>query len=112
MSRLATVELCVIARPDTALTLTLRVRGHRATGALRVADGYKPCRARVPVIIERRTRQGWSIRRRARTDAAGRFTASLRKGRATYRARAPKTTANGERCVKTVSRSVATSANP
>src|SRR6266516_2386985 len=43
-------------------------------------------------------------RRRARTYAAGRFSALLRKGRATYRARAPGTTARGERSVKTVSR--------
>jgi hypothetical protein len=91
-------------------TLTLLVRGRRATGTLRVVDGYELCRARVPVIIERRAQQGWSIRRRARTDSAGVFTVSLpRGGRATYRARAPETTASGERCVKTVSRAVASS---
>ena len=88
-------------------TLTLRVRAQRATGALGVADGFTQCRARVSVIVERRGKQGWSILRRARTDDAGLFAASIPTGRATYRARAPETTANGERCVKTVSRTVA-----
>ena len=92
-------------------TLTLRVRAQRATGALGVVDGYQQCRVRAPVIVERRGKQGWSIIRRARTDRAGLFTVSIPRGRATYRARAPETTANGERCVKAVSRTVATSAD-
>jgi len=92
-------------------TLTLRVRAQRATGALRVVDGYAPCRSGAAVIIERRGKHGWSIIRRARTDSAGLFAASIPMGPATYRARAPQTTANGERCVTTVSRAVATSAN-
>ena len=90
-------------------TLTLRVRAQRATGALRVVDGYVQCRALAPVIVERRTKKGWSITRRARTDRAGLFTVPIPKGRATYRVRAPETTANGHRCVKTVSRPVASS---
>jgi hypothetical protein len=90
-------------------TITLRVRAQRATGALRVADGYAQCRVRAPVVVERRGKQGWSIIRRARTDTTGLFTVSIPKGRATYRARAPETTANGERCVSTVSRIVAIS---
>lgn len=89
-------------------TLTLRVRAQRATGSLGVVDGFTQCRSRVPVLVERRGKQGWSSIRSARTDSAGRFTASIPSGRATYRARAPETTANGERCVATVSR-VATS---
>ena len=92
-------------------TLTLRVRAQRATGALGVVDGYQQCRVRAPVIVERRGKQGWSIIRRARTDRAGLFTVSIPRGRATYRARAPETTANGERCVKAVSRTVASSAD-
>ena len=88
-------------------TLTLRVRAQRATGTLGVVDGYVQCRERAPVIVERRGKQGWSIVRRARTDRAGLFSVSIPKGRATYRAHAPETTANGERCVKTVSRTVA-----
>ena len=93
-------------------TLTLRVRGLRATGALRVLDGYEQCRERVPVIVERRGKQGWSIIRRVRTDKAGLFTAPLPKGRATYRARAPELMANGERCVATVSRTARSSSRP
>jgi hypothetical protein len=85
-------------------TLTLRVRAQRATGALRVVDGYVRCRALAPVIVERRTEKGWSIIRRTRTDRAGLFAVSIPKGRATYRVRALETTANGQRCVKTVSR--------
>lgn len=92
-------------------TLTLRIRGQRAAGTLRVVDGYEQCRERVPVIVERRGKQGWSIIRRARTDKAGLFIAPLPTVRATYRARAPETTANGERCVKTVSRTVRSSAD-
>lgn len=91
-------------------TLTLRARAQRATGALRVVDGYKQCRMRAPVIVERRGTQGWSLVRRVRTDRAGLFTVSIPKGRATYRARAPEMTANGERCVKTASRAVTTAA--
>ena len=89
-------------------TLTLRVRAQRAAGALRVSDGYEQCRVRASVMIERRGKQGWSIIRRTRTDGAGLFTVSIPRGRAAYRARAPETTANGERCVTTVSRSVPT----
>ena len=95
--------------PSHSRTVTLRVRAQRATGTLRVVDGYRQCRARVPVIVERRAGRGWSIIRRARTDSAGLFTAAIPKGRATYRARAPETTANGQNCVKTVSRTAATS---
>lgn len=92
-------------------SLTVRVRALRATGALRVLDGYQQCRVRAPVILERRGKQGWSIVRRARTDNAGLFAVSTPKGRATYRARAPETTVNGERCVKTISRAVTSSAD-
>jgi hypothetical protein len=90
--------------------LTLRVRAQRATGALRVLDGYAPCRARVAVIIERRGKQGWAIIRRVRTDKAGLFTVSIPRGRATYRARAPETIAGGQMCVRAISRTAATSA--
>jgi List-Bact-rpt repeat protein len=93
-------------------TLTLRVRAQRATGALRVLDGYEPCGVGAAVIVERRGKQGWSIIRRVRTDRVGLFTVPTPKGRGTYRARAPESTANGERCVKTVSRVIATSADP
>jgi hypothetical protein len=92
-------------------TLSLRVRGQRASGALRVLDGYEQCRERVTVIVERRGRQGWSIIRRVRTDKAGLFTAPLPKGRATYRAHAPELMANGERCVETVSRTARSSSD-
>ena len=88
-------------------TLTLRVREQRAAGAVRVVDGHAPCRERVPVIVERRRTGGWSIVRSARTDNAGLFTVPLPKVRATYRARAPETTSNEERCIKTVSPTVA-----
>ena len=88
-------------------TLTLRVRAQRATGTLGVIDGFVQCRVRAPVIVERRGKQGWSVIRRARTNSPGVFIASLPSGRATYRALAPEMTANGERCVKTVSRAVA-----
>jgi hypothetical protein len=88
-------------------TLTLRVRAQRATGELRVVDGYEQCRTSAPVIVERRGRQGWSIIRRVRTDSAGLFTVPIPKARATYRARAPETTVKRERCVKAVSRTAA-----
>ena len=91
-------------------TLTLRIRAQRATGALGVVDGYVQCRERAPVIVERRRQQSWSIVRRARTDQRGSFTAPLPKGPATYRARAPEKTVNGETCVKTVSRILVSSA--
>lgn len=110
---------CVVAAEGSATasfsakahrrTLTLRVRAGRATGALSVSDGYEQCRARASIVVERRGKQGWSITRRVRTDDAGRFAVSVPTGRATYRASAPEATANGERCVKTVSRAVATS---
>ncbi len=92
-------------------TLTLRVRAQRAAGTLGVVDGYVQCRERAKVIVERRGEQGWSIVRGARTDRAGLFTVLVPKGRATYRASAPEATANGERCLKTVSRIVASSAD-
>lgn len=92
-------------------TLTLRVRAQRVSGALRVVDGYEQCLARAQVVIERRGKQSWSIIRKTRTDSAGRFAVSIPTGRATYRARAPETTTNAERCVKAVSRTAATSAN-
>ena len=87
-------------------TLTLRLRARRAAGTLGVADGFAGCRERAPVLIERRAKRGWSIVRRARTDGAGLFAAALPKGQATYRARAPETAVNGERCVAAVSRVV------
>ncbi len=90
-------------------TVTLRVRAQRATGALRVIDKFVECHARAPVVVERRRPQGWSILRRTRTDQAGVFTVQVPRDRATYRARAPETTANGERCLKAVSRAVAVS---
>jgi hypothetical protein len=89
--------------------LTLRVRPHRATGALRVADGYEPCRMGAAVILDRHGKKGWSVIRRTRTDSAGTFAVSIPGGRATYRARAPDATTNGQKCVKAVSRIVATS---
>jgi hypothetical protein len=91
--------------------LTLSVRMHRATGVLRVLDGYEPCRMRAPVIVERRGKTGWSILRRVRTGRAGLFAVSIPAEPALYRARAPEMTAHGERCLKTVSRTVAISAN-
>ena len=110
---------CVITREGSAAasfvvnsherTLTLRGRGQSATGILAVVDGFESCRARAPVVVERRGKQGWSIVRRARTNGAGGFTVSMPKGRATYRARAPQTTADGERCVKAVSRTMSSS---
>jgi hypothetical protein len=90
-------------------TLTLRVRALRATGALRVLDGYEPCRIGALVFVERRGKKGWSLVRRVRTDRAGAFTVSIPRGRATYRARAPEGTAEGQRCLEVVSRAVATS---
>lgn len=111
---------CVVASETTVTAwfapsahrriVTLRVRAHRATGALRVVDGYKLCRRGALVIVERRGKKTWSRIRRARTNQAGLFTASIPKGRATYRARVPASTAGGQRCVKAVSRPVATSA--
>jgi hypothetical protein len=89
--------------------LTFRVRAHRATGALRVIDGYKPCGMSVPAIIERRGTRGWSSIRRMRTDSAGAFTASIPNGRAAYRARAPARTVNGQMCIEARSRTVSTS---
>ena len=68
-------------------TLTLRIRAPRVTGTLRVVDGYEPCRTRAPIIVERRSKRGWSIIRRVRTDSGGLFTVSIPRGRATYRAR-------------------------
>ena len=110
---------CVLTREGSAgasfaikthrRTLTLRVRGQRVSGALAVVDGFESCRVRAPVMIERRGTQGWSIVRRARTNGAGLFTVSISRARATYRARAPQTTASGERCVKALSRTVASS---
>ena len=88
-------------------TLTLRIRTPRVTGRLRVVDGYEPCRTRAPIIVERRSKRGWSIIRRARTDSGGLFTVSIPRGRATYRARVPQTSVNGHECVKAVSRTVA-----
>jgi hypothetical protein len=106
-------DACVLAGEGSATasfgasshrrTITLRVRAQRATGTVRVADGYKQCGARVPVLLERRAVQGWSVIRRARADGAGAFTVPIPQRRATYRARAPETTADGERCVKAVS---------
>jgi len=90
-------------------TLSLRVRALRATGALRVVDGYAPCGVRVLVVVERSGKRGWSLVRRVPTDSGGVFTVSLPRGRATYRARAPEGTAEGEKCLKAVSRTVATS---
>ncbi len=87
-------------------SLTIRVRGRRATGALRVHDGFAPCRRSVAVLIERRTAGSWSITRRARTGNAGLYTVVLPKGRATYRARAPKTTVDGHGCIAAVSPTV------
>ncbi|HSC90951.1 MAG TPA: hypothetical protein VLB86_04780 [Gaiellaceae bacterium] len=89
--------------------VTLRVRAQRATGALRVVDGFDVCRVRAPVVVERRGRNGWSIVRSARTDRAGLFAVRVPRGRASYRARAPETTASGARCLETASRTVATS---
>ncbi len=112
---------CVITREGSAAasfvvnsherTLTLRGRGQSATGILggrrrrfRVVPRARPGGGRAP-----RTSRGWSIVRRARTNGAGGFTVSTPKGRATYRARAPQTTADGERCVKAVSRTMSSS---
>jgi hypothetical protein len=90
-------------------TITLRVRGQHAAGALRVVDGYAPCRVRASVVVDRRGKHGWSIVRRMRTDSAGLFRMSIPRGRASYRARAPGTTANGQWCVEAVSHTVISS---
>lgn len=88
--------------------LTFGLHGHRGTGALRVMDGYRPCRTSVTALVERRGKSGWSMIRRVRTSRAGAFAVSLPDGRGTYRARAPRTTANGQECLEAVSRIVAT----
>lgn len=87
--------------------LTLHVRGSRASGELRVPDGYDACRSRAVVLVERRLERRWSVVRRARTDRVGSFAVSLPPGRATYRARAPQATAGGQTCIEAVSRNVA-----
>ena len=89
-----------------ARTLTLRIRGQRATGALSVVDGYESCRTAAPVMLERRGTRGWSTVRSARTNGAGLFAVPIPKVRATYRARAPQTTAESARCLKALSRAV------
>jgi hypothetical protein len=94
------------AVPSHQRSLTLRVRGKRATGGLRAVDGFGACSERAPVIVERRRGGAWSTVRRARTDGAGRFAVSIPAGRATYRARAPEITAAGQLCVGAVSRVV------
>jgi len=87
-------------------SLTLGVRAQRATGVLRVDDGYAPCRVGAAVVVERRVKAGWSTVGRARTTGAGVYTVPVAKGRATYRARAPIGTASGQKCLETVSRAV------
>ena len=84
-----------------------RVRGSRGTGVLRVVDDYEACRAGVVVVVERRRKRGWSIVRQLRTDRSGLFAVSIPPGRGLYRARAPETTASGQRCSAAVSRVVA-----
>ena len=90
-------------------TLTLRVRAQRATGALGVVDSYRPCRVHVPVVVDRRGKHGWSTVRRLRTDSAGLFALAIPRGPASYRARAPRTTASGHQCFEAVSRTVVAS---
>jgi hypothetical protein len=88
-------------------TLTLGIRAHRARGALRVVDGYTPCRSGVAVTIERQRKQGWSVTHTVRTNSTGLFAVSLPAGHATYRARAPETTTNAQKCLKATSRTTA-----
>jgi hypothetical protein len=100
--------LFMVARMGThRRSLTFGVRARRASGALRVVDGYKACRSGVVVTIERQGKQVWSVTRRVRTNSTGLFAVSLPAGHAAYRARAPETTANGQKCLRATSRIVA-----
>lgn len=89
-------------------SLTLRIHAHRATGSLRVHDGYRLCRSRVTVIIKRRRSGAWSTVRRALTNRAGYFAVSIPGGRAKYRALAPAATVNGAHCARATSSTITT----
>jgi hypothetical protein len=89
-------------------SLSLRIRRSRATGTLRVADGYAACRAAVPVVVQRRRAGKWTSVRLAHTGAAGTFAAAIPAGGGSYRALAPRTTVRGVQCLQAVSAVVTT----
>jgi hypothetical protein len=84
-------------------SLSLRIRASRAVGVLSVADGYRPCRAAVPVVVQRRGAATWTSVRHVRTRAAGSFAVSLPNGRGSYRAVAPEASVHGAQCAKATS---------
>jgi hypothetical protein len=84
-------------------SLSLRIRASRAVGTLRVADGYRPCRAAAPVVVQRRGSGGWKTVRQARTDAACTFAVPIPTGRGSYRALAAETRVHGAQCGRATS---------
>jgi hypothetical protein len=88
-------------------SLSLRLHGHRATGRLRVKDGYTACRSVATVIVQgRRGRGPWSTFRRTHTASAGNFAVPIPKRPESYRALAPEATVHSQRCDRAISPTV------
>jgi List-Bact-rpt repeat protein len=87
-------------------SLSLRLGARKVVGTLKAS--VPECVAGVDVSVERRNGRGWRTVRRLRTDRVGGFSVSVPKGRASYRALAPATTVNSERCGQATSKTVTT----
>jgi hypothetical protein len=92
-----------LRRRDTSAPLSLRIHASRAFGTLRVGDGYAPCGARMPVVVQRRGAGRWTAVRHTRTTAAGSFAVTLPGGRGSFRAVAPEATVRGAQCAQATS---------
>ena len=89
------------------MSITLRLKGHlRAVGRIKALDGYKPCRKKAPIRIQRRKAGKWRPVREARSRATGAYRVRLPNRRGLYRAFSPAGPVDdGNWCSATKSRS-------
>jgi hypothetical protein len=72
------------------MSITLRLKGHlRAVGRIKALDGYKPCRIKAPIRIQRKKPGKWKTVRGTRSGPTGAYKVKLPDRRGLYRAFAP-----------------------
>lgn len=84
--------------------VTLEVSGGRASGAVKVPDGYVTCSKSVPVKVQRKSAKGWRKIASTMTNAKSKFNVEIGAKKGSYRAKAPEKEKGGQVCLAATSK--------
>lgn len=79
--------------------ITTSISGGKASGSVKVPDGFGACRNGVPVKVQRKKGGVWRSVASTRTGSDGRYKVAIASRPGRYRAIAPRTTKAGETCL-------------